>query len=230
MLGDVCSAVETTIEWEVGDNPGWARRVIERFPAVRENCDHLGFSDPAQALAYLILHLPDRYCRMFQVLERMLASGAFPIGKRDDFAAIDIGAGPGPGIFAVRNFYAALACYTRLHDPAWRVTPLGRADIVEYSQAMPRVMGRFGQALLKAERDQLSGAGTGPAAPHPCAEELARSALPPSHRAPDIGDRLCSAGVVFDLVAQDEAGAGVPGLGGVELGAEGGDGAGVAAC
>jgi hypothetical protein len=180
MLGDVCSAVETTIEWEVGDNPGWARRVIERFPAVRENCDHLGFSDPAQALAYLILHLPDRYCRMFQVLERMLASGAFPIGKRDDFAAIDIGAGPGPGIFAVRNFYAALACYTRLHDPAWRVTPLGRADIVEYSQAMPRVMGRFGQALLKAERDQLSGAGTGPAAPHPCAEELARSALPPS--------------------------------------------------
>jgi len=178
MLGNICSAVETTIEWEVGDNQSWARRVIERFPAVRENCDHLGFSDPAQALAYLILHVPDRYCRMFQVLERMLVNGALPIGKSDRFAAIDIGAGPGPGIFAVRSFYAALACYTRLHDPAWRVTPLGRADIVEYSQAMPRVMGRFGQALLMTERNQLSGAD--PSAPPPCAEELARSALPPS--------------------------------------------------
>jgi hypothetical protein len=96
MLADICTAVETTIEWQVGDNPDWARRVIERFPAVRDTCDQLRFSDPAQALAYLILHVPDRYCRMFQVLERLLANGRLPIGKRDDFAAIDIGAGPGP--------------------------------------------------------------------------------------------------------------------------------------
>src|SRR5512135_1617102 len=47
-------------------------------------------------------------------------------------------------------------------------------------------------------------------------------------RTPDIGDRLCSARVVFDLVVQDELGAGVAGLGRVELGAEGGDGAGSA--
>ena len=75
MLADVCIAVGTTIEWEVGGNPDWAHRVIERFPTVRDKCGQLGFSDPAQALAYLILHVPDRYCRMFQVLECLLASG-----------------------------------------------------------------------------------------------------------------------------------------------------------
>src|SRR6266446_4191720 len=44
----------------------------------------------------------------------------------------------------------------------------------------------------------------------------------------DIGDRLCSARVVFDLVAQGELGAGVAGGGGVELVAQGGEGAGSA--
>jgi hypothetical protein len=46
----------------------------------------------------------------------------------------------------------------------------------------------------------------------------------------DIGDGLCSARVVFDLVAQDELGAGIAGLGRVELGEEGGDGAGAPGC
>ncbi len=107
MLADVCRAVETTIAWEVGDNQAWARRVIERFPAVRAQCDQLRFSDPAQALAYLILHVPDRYCRMFHVLERLLATGRLPIGKRDDFAA-----------------NALLAYYARLHHPEVRIAPL----------------------------------------------------------------------------------------------------------
>ncbi len=49
-----------------------------------------------------------------------------------------------------------------------------------------------------------------------------------SPRTPDIGVCLCSAGVVLDFVAQDEAGAGVAGCGGVELIAEGGEGPGAA--
>jgi hypothetical protein len=90
MLTDVCKAIEATISWQVGDDQASARRVIERFPAVRSRCDELRFNDPAQALAYLVLHVPDRYCRMFQVLERLLVAGRLPIGRRDDFAAIDI--------------------------------------------------------------------------------------------------------------------------------------------
>jgi len=178
MLADVCTAVETAIEWEVGGNPVWARRVIERFPAVRSMCDQLRFSDPAQALAYLVLHMPDRYCRMFQVLERLLASGRLPVGKRDNFASIDIGAGPGPGVFAIRSFYAALACYGGLHEAKWPVAPLGRADVVENSHAMSHVMRRFAQALLLVEQDQARGVGATRAGPHPCGEELAHSALP----------------------------------------------------
>ena len=107
MLADICSAVETTVNWLISDNPDRARWVIRQYPRVLSSCDELQFNDPAQALAYLILHLPDRYCRMFQVLERLLLSAKLPLGRSHGFAAIDIGACPGPGIFAIRSFDAA---------------------------------------------------------------------------------------------------------------------------
>ncbi len=44
---------------------------------------------------------------------------------------------------------------------------------------MPVVMRRFGQALLLVERGQISGGDNHRCETHPCAEELARSAIPP---------------------------------------------------
>jgi hypothetical protein len=140
LLEDICAAVEATVVWIVADNPEVARQVITQFPDVLKKCDSLTFDAVDQALAYLILHLPDRYSRMFQVLERLLLSGALPLGKSDNFAAIDIGAGPGPGIFAIRSFYAALAHYVSLHDPSRPVATLGSTDVVERIQGMPCAM------------------------------------------------------------------------------------------
>jgi hypothetical protein len=109
----------------------------------------------------------------------LLVTGRLPIGKRVDFAAIDVGAGPGPGIVAVRNFYAALAYYARLHDPAWPIATLGHADVVEYSQAMPQVMRSLVEALILVEQRRLGGTQAGLITP-PYAKELARSAAPVS--------------------------------------------------
>ena len=178
MLGDICAAVEATIEWLVQGNPQRARWVLRQYPKVLSECDALEFNDPAQALAYLILHLPDRYARMFQVLERLLLSGALPLGKSDNFAAIDIGAGPGPGMFAIRSFYVALASYATLHDPSWRIATLGSAHIVERSAAMPHVMHHFSLALALIEQGHATMPGADRSAPNPFAEELGRSARP----------------------------------------------------
>ena len=152
MLADICAAVEQTVDWVVGDDTEMARQVLEQYPQVLNNCDKLDFGESAQALAYLILHLPDRYTRAFQVLERLLISGALPLGKKDSFAAIDIGAGPGPAMFAIRNFYAALARYASLHDSSWPISTLGRSNVVERSPAMPWIMHWFAEALVMAEQ------------------------------------------------------------------------------
>jgi hypothetical protein len=178
MLEDICAAVETTVDWVVGNDPETARRVLRQFPQVWRPHDDLEFSDPTQALAYLILHLPDRYTRTFQVLECLLSSGRLPLGKGDNFAAIDIGAGPGPGIFAIRSFYAALAHYVSLHDPSWTVATVGSTDVVERSQGMPRVMHRFAEALVTIEQGRPTAPGSDHGTPNPCAAELRHSAAP----------------------------------------------------
>ena len=178
MLADICAAVETTVEWVVGDDSARARQVIEQYPEVLKHCDDLQFDDPAQALAYLILHVPDRYCRMFQVLERLLLNSRLPLGRSGNFAAIDIGAGPGPGIFAIRGFYAALACYVRLHDPSWRVATLGYTHVVERSEAMPWIMHRFAEALIVAEQGSIHGDDDRRREANPCLEQLKQSSVP----------------------------------------------------
>jgi hypothetical protein len=179
MLSDICAAVETTVEWLVQENPQRAQWVLRQYPKVLKCCDHLQFNDPAQALAYLILHLPDRYARMFQVLERLLLSGRLPVGKSDSFAAIDIGAGPGPGMFAIRSFYVALARYATLNDPSWPIAPLGTAHIVERSLAMPYVLRKFSLALGLIEQGHVTGPGADRSTtPNPFADELGRSARP----------------------------------------------------
>jgi hypothetical protein len=177
MLDDVCQAVEASAEWFIGGNGDRAREVIEEFPRVFSSCDELGFDEAAQALAYLIIHLPDRYCRQFQVLERLLTSGYLPMGKSDSFAVIDIGAGPGPGIFATRSFYAALAHYAAQNHPLWQVATLGFSDVVERSKAMPHVMHWFAEALVLAEQGLLHPE-AGKSEPNPCIEELRSSSAP----------------------------------------------------
>lgn len=179
MLADVTAGVETTVEWIVGDDQSMARRVITEFPQVLNNCDLLAFDTPEQALAYLVVHLPYRYCRTSLVLERLLVQGALPLGKTDNFAAIDIGAGPGPGIFAIRSFYAALAHYAGMYDPSWRIATVGYSHVVERSSAMPWVMHRFAEALIMVERGNPNATGSdGPVEPNPCINELGRSQTP----------------------------------------------------
>jgi hypothetical protein len=177
MLDDACQAVETLVEWIVGQDSDRAHDTLLEYPRVLRYCDGLDFDEGAQALAYLTLHLPDRFCRMFQVLEQLLISGRLPIGRSDNFAAIDIGAGPGPGMFAIRSFYAALAHYIALNDSSLSVVPLGHSDVVERSGAMPSMMHNYAEALLLSEAGRRVD-GSSPAEPNPCFEELQRSSMP----------------------------------------------------
>lgn len=177
MLDDVCRAVEMTVDRLVGDSADRAREVLFEYPQVLGRCDQLTFEEQAQAVAYLILHLPDRYCRLFYVLERLLASGRLPVGRNDRFAAIDIGAGPGPGLFAIRSFYALLARYAALHAPTWPIAAIGCSHVVERGRAMHHVMHLFAETLLEAE-GSYSSLEAGPFEPNPFAEQLKESAIP----------------------------------------------------
>ncbi len=179
MLTDVCAAVRRTVEFAISTGFVQPREILVNYPLVLDRCDSLAFDERPQALAYLSLHLPDRYCRVFQVLEELLVRGMLPLGRGANFAAVDIGAGPGPGIFAIRNFYAALSQAAR-HTSATSVATLGTTAIVERSCGMSSVMHHFAEQLIQLEQGpHPRQPDTEPLhVPHPYTTELAASATP----------------------------------------------------
>lgn len=181
MLDDICASTVGTLDLAV--EAGWidSREVLAEYPSVLSECDCLTFNEPAEALAYLALHLPDRYCRVVQVLEALLLWGALPLGRTTPFAVVDIGAGPGPGVFAVRSFYAALSHLASERHPGWPVSTLGVASVVERSQGMSWVMQHFAEQLNLFEqgRDPRQPlAASISATPNPCVAQLDASVLP----------------------------------------------------
>lgn len=180
MLSDVCAAVGQTVKFAISMGMARPREILANYPLVLDRCDSLTFDERSQALAYLILHLPDRYCRVFQVLEVLLVRGMLPLGRNGaDFAAVDIGAGPGPGIFAVRNFYAALSHVTT-QTQGTPVATLGATAIVEPSRGMSSAMHHFAEQLIQTEQGPHphQSATETLHVPHPYAIELAASATP----------------------------------------------------
>jgi hypothetical protein len=180
LLDDVCTAAVATTAFAASTGATSADEVLGAFPSILYACDELSFHSMAEASAYLAVHLSDRYCRVFDVLELLLAKGALPLGISARFAAIDVGAGPGPGIFAIRAFYAALAAYTASHESGWRVAPLGHADVVERGRGMSRLMHYFAEHLALTETGRAPGNAPDAATPgpHPCTVGLAASRMP----------------------------------------------------
>jgi len=181
LLDDICTSAVRTLDFAVAADVVSSREVIAEYPQVLSRCHSLSFNEPAQALAYLAIHVPDRYYRVFQALEALLVRGMLPVGHGTRFAAVDIGAGPGPVIFAVRSFYAALNHVAGQYRPAKHVSTLGVADVVELSDGMNWVMHHFAEHLVMIERAghvSESSAASSAGAPNPCAAQLAASATP----------------------------------------------------
>jgi len=87
-----------------------ADAMVHEFPAVLRSCDSLGFDSAAQTVSYMIWHLADRYGRVTQVLDRLFALGHLPI-KRRGAAVLEVGAGPAPALYAVRDYYDDLRAW-----------------------------------------------------------------------------------------------------------------------
>ncbi len=102
-LQTVCRAVDAVIRGYVTDSTS-ANAVARALRPTRVACDALAFRTIDEALAYLVQHLADRYGRVTQVLERLLAVGHLPI-RKTRLTVLDIGAGPAPALYAIHDFY-----------------------------------------------------------------------------------------------------------------------------
>lgn len=87
------------------------REVWAATPAVLKRCnEEATYRLPGAARAYAWLHLLDRYVRTWLALQRLVEQRILPMGK-EGVRVLDVGTGPGPSAFAVRDFFAAMVRY-----------------------------------------------------------------------------------------------------------------------
>ena len=109
------------------------------LPLALSKCDEAIYDAPFVAEAYAFLHLLERYRRFSQVLDVLLRAGVLPM-RDSGIDILDVGAGPGPALFASSDFYEQLAEYAKEHSIAGLATPQPKLHAVEASPSMGRVM------------------------------------------------------------------------------------------
>jgi len=90
------------------ETPEAAAVVWKAAPAVLTRCNEQSTCElPFAPIAYMWLHLLDRYARTWRALEVLVQNRCLPLAKYG-VRTLDVGTGPGPAAFAVHDFYQAL--------------------------------------------------------------------------------------------------------------------------
>ncbi len=128
-----------------------ADAVARRLPAVLADCDRLPFADTSEAMAYLVLHLADRYGRATQALELLLAKGWLPLRRRR-MAVLDVGGGPAPGLYAALDVYDDLATWAATTGQPASPVRVTHAHVLDRGPAWDQLLHFFSGSLLAVRR------------------------------------------------------------------------------
>jgi len=150
-LESVCAAVSAMLDSWLADGRVAADAVARRLPAVLADCDRLPFADTSEAMAYLVLHLADRYGRATQALELLLAKGWLPI-RRKRMAVLDVGGGPAPGLYAAVDVYDDLATWATSTGQSASLVRVTHAHVLDRGPAWDQVLHYFSEYLLTARQ------------------------------------------------------------------------------
>jgi hypothetical protein len=152
-LRSMCVAVSGTVK----DYVAWGRvsgeEIARRLPDALAACDTLEFREVDEALAYLVLHLTDRYGRVTEVLERLLQQGHLPV-RRTRTKVLDVGAGPAPGVYATVDLYDDFADWIASTQQKAALARVTNPDVLDAGPAWDQVLHGFSERLLVERRGQ----------------------------------------------------------------------------
>jgi hypothetical protein len=152
-LRSMCAAVSGTVK----DYVAWGRvsgeEIARRLPDALAACDTLDFREVDEALAYLVLHLTDRYGRVTEVLEQLLRQGHLPV-RRTRTKVLDVGAGPAPGVYATVDLYDDFADWIASTEQKVTLARVTNPDVLDAGPAWDQVLHGFSERLLVERRGQ----------------------------------------------------------------------------
>ena len=143
------------LDGEHGDRSVERARFFEQLVPTAQCCDQVLYDDVPTAAAYAFQHLLERYRRTWQVLEELMHHGALPFG-RYGVNLLDVGTGPAPTIYAIRDFYGVLNDFADERNvpiPPLFIEPA----VVEPAHGMVLFMHNLSEVMMAVRPNQKSG-------------------------------------------------------------------------
>jgi hypothetical protein len=106
-MSTLCDAIGDTVGTI---DPHWVAAHLDDVMRGR-SCDNLAFDDIGQVIAYMLMHMSDRYARATHALEILFTAGCLPTRRRR-LSVLDVGSGPAPCAYAALDFYLQLMAWT----------------------------------------------------------------------------------------------------------------------
>ncbi len=130
-----------------------ANLVATKLPDVLKSCDDLAFDDISEVFSYAALHLLVRYDRITQILEYLMKAGRLPL-RKIGVSLLEVGAGPAPAGYAVRDFYSLLSRYPRIGDV--KVALLQTLDILDRGKGWDFFLHHLSECLMSEKSFKLN--------------------------------------------------------------------------
>lgn len=156
-LTTLCQAVNETAR----ELPGDLHSLGTKLLPTRDRCDDLCFLGNDEVAAYMVQHLTDRYGRVTQVLEHLFAAGHMPMRRRQ-MSVLEVGAGPAPGLYATRDFYADLALWAEATGQQIEFVPVTHMHALDRGEAWARLLHHLSERLISLRSELPSSPGALP--------------------------------------------------------------------
>jgi hypothetical protein len=131
------------------DEPTIANDFMNAIPDILGKCNDDIYELPLRPEAYAYIHLLERYRRTWRVLVELTRTGNLPLA-RYGVRTLDVGTGPAPVLYAVDDFYGALARFAETHRIEPLRLPMPELSAVEGSRRMAQFFHQFSERAGRA--------------------------------------------------------------------------------
>jgi ribosomal protein RSM22 (predicted rRNA methylase) len=123
---------EKFIETNISNGHIESDAIAKELWTAYNRCDEIDYNEDNIAFAYSIIHFMDRYHRFIITFQKLIDHKYLPLSHKE-IEILDVGTGPGPGLYAISDIYNSIIEFAKATDNKQLLKLKFKTDYVERS-------------------------------------------------------------------------------------------------